>query len=606
MTLFRQPWVLFGICVLITLLALGWLSAMLLQLDQSSASARRKAMLEETTRLALWRLDSRMAAIIAAENARYPYEYDAFFPLESTYTRMLTQISRGEILVPSPLLTLDNPYIKLHVQYDQAGKLTSPQVPEGNMRDLAEAAYVRYEDIARRETDLNRMKQWVSYEKLNNGLNRADPMYPGMGVQPEQNKSGNKQAAFSPEQSTLSQVQLNTREYEARRKYFKESSAIGGHIAAEKTEQMADFESSSADASRYLESGFQTGRFYPFWIDDELVFARKAVLNGTERLQAFWMNWTSLRQILLKDIKDLLPNARLHPDLRTGGIMDLRRTASVPVLLDPGQPAFAMDDKWSAVQISLVITWFCVFAAMAASAVLLKGVLSLSERRAAFVSSVTHELRTPLTTFRMYTEMLADGMASRPETQREYIDILHTEAERLRHLVENVLVFSRLEKTSTGYQPEAVDLETLLQNITPRLQDRADQAGMILSRDPVDTPVHVLADQAAVERILFNLVDNACKYASGDRRILITTGCLRTHCRIHIRDFGTGIPVQKRKKLFTAFNKSALEAAGNAPGVGLGLALSRKLARKMDGNLLYDESVTDGAAFVILLKKVSG
>jgi signal transduction histidine kinase len=606
MTLFRQPWVLFGICVLITLLALGWLSAMLLQLDQSSASARRKALLEETTRLALWRLDSRMASIIAAENARYPYEYDAFFPLESTYTRMLTQISRGEILVPSPLLTLDNHYIKLHFQYDQSGKLSSPQVPEGNMRDLAEAAYVQHEDITRRETDLNRMKQWVSYEKLNDGLQRADRMSPGTGIQFEHGHTGETPAAVLPEQSTLSQVQLNTREYEARRKHFKEGAALGGRVAAEKTELMADFEFSSADASRDPESGFQTGRFYPFWIDDELVFARKVVLNGTERLQAIWMNWTTLRHMLLKDIEDLLPNARLHPDSRTGGIMDLRRTASVPVLLDPGQPAFAVVDEWSAVQISLVITWFCVFGAVAASAVLLRGVLSLSERRAAFVSAVTHELRTPLTTFRMYTEMLAGGMASRLETQREYIDILHTEAERLTHLVENVLVFSRLEKASAGYQLEPVDLETLLQNITPRLQDRADQAGMTLLRQPVGDTVHVQADQAAVERILFNLVDNACKYASGDRRILIKTGCSRTHCRIHVRDFGPGIPVQKRKKLFTAFNKSAREAAGNAPGVGLGLALSRKLARKMGGNLYYDESVTGGAAFVILLKKVSG
>ena len=76
----------------------------------------------------------------------------------------------------------------------------------------------------------------------------------------------------------------------------------------------------------------------------------------------------------------------------------------------------------------------------------LGGALSLSERRGTFVSAVTHELRTPLTTFRLYTEMLDEGMVASGESQRNYMKTLRSEADRLGHLVENVLSFARLER----------------------------------------------------------------------------------------------------------------------------------------------------------------
>ncbi len=76
--------------------------------------------------------------------------------------------------------------------------------------------------------------------------------------------------------------------------------------------------------------------------------------------------------------------------------------------------------------------------------------MDLSERRRIFVSAVTHELRTPLTTFRLYTDMLADGMVSGEEKRRSYLERLRGEAQRLSHLVENVLFYARLESGRAG------------------------------------------------------------------------------------------------------------------------------------------------------------
>jgi signal transduction histidine kinase len=110
------------------------------------------------------------------------------------------------------------------------------------------------------------------------------------------------------------------------------------------------------------------------------------------------------------------------------------------------------------------------------------------------------------------------------------------------------------------------------------------------------------ADVAAVEQILVNLVDNACKYATraDDRRIHIALARDGAWGVIRIRDSGPGIEPHHRRKLFSDFARSAADAAGNPPGVGLGLAISRRLARQMRGDLRCDPCAA-GASFTLRL-----
>src|SRR5262249_13969656 len=118
-------------------------------------------------------------------------------------------------------------------------------------------------------------------------------------------------------------------------------------------------------------------------------------------------------------------------------------------------------------------------AAAASVAALLYGVMALSERRRMFVSAVTHELRTPLTTFRLYTDMLAEGMVPSEERRAEYLRRLQSESQRLGHLVENVLFYARLEGGRAAGR-EAVDLRELIAATLDRLRDRAQAAGLEL------------------------------------------------------------------------------------------------------------------------------
>ena len=302
---------------------------------------------------------------------------------------------------------------------------------------------------------------------------------------------------------------------------------------------------------------------------------------------------------------DLLPDAELEPVTSASPGEDTRILAALPVRLIPGEVPVAAADPASPRRTSLLIAWACVLLSAVAVAVLLSGTISLSERRAAFASAVTHEMRTPLTTFRMYTEMLVKGMVPDEAKRQRYLTTLSVEAQRLGHLVENVLAYARLERSRGDRHLEDQTLQELIDRAKKRLDDRARQAGMnlIIEAEPpvLETRVRVVA--TAVEQILFNLVDNACKYAASeaDPNIHLEVAHSKNSAVLRVRDGGPGISKADARRLFRPFSKSAREAADSAPGVGLGLALSRRLARDMGGDLYFAQGATKGACFVLAL-----
>jgi signal transduction histidine kinase len=251
---------------------------------------------------------------------------------------------------------------------------------------------------------------------------------------------------------------------------------------------------------------------------------------------------------------------------------------------------------------TLAAAWAAMAVAAAAVGALLASVLALSERRAAFVSSVTHELRTPLTTFRLYSGLLEEGMVAAAEVPT-YHATLRREADRLTHLVENVLAYARLERGRHAARLAPVSVGDLLARVTPRPAERATQAGFDwqIEADDATRRLTVTTDPAAVEQVLFNLVDNACKYArAAEPALIAVTATPRGRClAVAVRDHGPGVTARETARLFEPFRKSARDAAESATGVGLGLALSRRLARQMGGDLAHEPPIDGGSRFVL-------
>jgi len=372
--------------------------------------------------------------------------------------------------------------------------------------------------------------------------------------------------------------------------------------------------------SKMLELTAEITPFHPIWLGTDLFIVREVAVAGSLRYQAVWLQAEALADHLLGAIKHSLPEAALEPILEISeaapsGVLganfdelsnDPLSLVTLPWRLRAGEDPVAADIGWSPLRISLMAGWGTLLLALLASAVLMRGVMKLSDRRATFVSSVTHELRTPLTTFHLYSDMLAEGMVKEEKRQKEYLTTMRREAERLNHLVENVLSYSRVERGSARAEHQKVTLQGLIDRMSSRLEERTSKDGAELEvvHAPDSEEVEIDTDLTAVEQIVFNLVDNACKYGlreGASRVIRLRTSNRGRTARIEVSDQGGGISRSDVKKLFRPFHKSARDAAHSKPGVGLGLALCRRLARELGGDLTLDNGEGEGACFVLEL-----
>jgi signal transduction histidine kinase len=172
-----------------------------------------------------------------------------------------------------------------------------------------------------------------------------------------------------------------------------------------------------------------------------------------------------------------------------------------------------------------------------------------------------------------------------------------------------VLAYARLEGGAAAPQAVPIPVADLVGRIGDRAHERARQAGFTwqatVAADARDRRVQ--ADPAAVEQVLFNLVDNACKYGRGEPlSIELSVARHGRGIALAVRDHGPGLPPREAARLFQPFRKSARDAAGTAPGVGLGLALARRLARQMGGDLTADSPADGGARFMLWLRAGTG
>ncbi len=562
---------LFAICAAVLVGVTAWLTVTVRRLEDAERRSREQAGLEETIRLALWRLESALAPLVVQENAHPYYFY------RSTYPVTLLGPDRPELAsvsLTSPLAAATSPFVRLHFQWDQAGRVSSPRRP------TPAALLASVAQLSDRRQVLARLSPaWLHVEQKR----MAGPPVP------------EKRLALQALQPEVQQKAISANEYLARQ-------------ASNALNQSAAIPQGPAPSPRVssIDVALRVGPFEPLWLGDELMLARRVRLGGTEMVQGAWLDWPALRQHLLGLTTDLLPEARLEP-VQTGDVDPTRRLAALPLRLVPGRPPPTAAVAASGFGLPLAAAWALAGVSIVAIGALLTGLATLGERRAAFVSAVTHELRTPLTTFRMYAEMLAEGMVSDERQEQEYLATLRREAERQSHLVENVLAYSRLERGRYRAARETVSVRDLLAGLADGLAAHADRAGLSLQR-PEETEalaVEVKVDRSAVERILFNLVDNACKYArdAEDRRLHLECVADERAVWLTIRDHGPGVSAREARRLFRPFRKSASDAARSAPGVGLGLALSHRLARAIGGRLTLVPPSADGAAFRLRLPR---
>jgi len=354
------------------------------------------------------------------------------------------------------------------------------------------------------------------------------------------------------------------------------------------------------------------GELVARWIEVEgkppsLVLARDVMIGSSTIKQGVWLDWPRLQESLLAAAGDVLPGASLQPvdPLLTDPLTLGRRLAAIPAELVVPTPPSPIMPAWSPVRTTLTGAWAIALIAAIAIGLVLRASWDLAERRGRFVTAVTHELRTPLTTFCLYSQMLADGMVPDEARRHEYFSTLRTESLRLSRIVESVLDYARLGRRKPSGTALPVPVGELVDQLVGTLAARCEQAQMtlVVQRDP-KSDAAIATDPATVERILYNLVDNACKYAasSPDRRIHLDIRVGSKDVEMAVRDHGPGVDAPDRATIFRPFVRGRRHGDGSISGLGLGLALAKGLADQLGGELALDVKPDGGgAAFMLRL-----
>lgn len=211
-----------------------------------------------------------------------------------------------------------------------------------------------------------------------------------------------------------------------------------------------------------------------------------------------------------------------------------------------------------------------------------------------FIANVSHELRTPLTSLLGYTETLIDE--SFDPKAREFLEIIRRNAQRMSRLTEDLLTLARVESGEDRLQEAPVSSRELLREAQASFSEITRNRGV--SIEIAESPdLEVVADKEAIHQVFANLIDNALKYASGNKKIELGAVERGSEAEFYVRDFGPGIPSEHLPRLFERFYRVDKARSREAGGTGLGLAIVKHIVLNHGGRAGVNSELGHGSVF---------
>jgi signal transduction histidine kinase len=221
-----------------------------------------------------------------------------------------------------------------------------------------------------------------------------------------------------------------------------------------------------------------------------------------------------------------------------------------------------------------------------------------------FLTVMSHELRTPLNAINGYADLMEMGIGgSLSDAQRDYLARIKKSGKFLLGLINDVLSFARIDAASVSIKHEPVQLASLLETSHVLVEPQMAARNITYRYEAVDGPCVALGDAEKIEQVILNLLTNALKFTEPGGSITLSCVSRDGRARISVADTGRGIPASKLESVFDPFVQLDRSATpGSQHGVGLGLAISRALARAMGGELTAKSEVGKGSVFTLDLE----
>jgi signal transduction histidine kinase len=218
-----------------------------------------------------------------------------------------------------------------------------------------------------------------------------------------------------------------------------------------------------------------------------------------------------------------------------------------------------------------------------------------------FVAAVSHEFRTPLTTMRQLTEMLARGRIPSEERRQRYYDVLAHETGRLHRLVEGLLNFGRMEAGAQEFRFEKIDAMILVRGVVTDFQREAESTGYRIELQTHGISTAIKADKEALERALWNLLDNAVKYSPDSKTIWVEVARYGIELVLRVRDRGVGMAAKEQKEIFRKFVRGEAAKSASIKGTGIGLSMVHRIVEAHGGRIRVESEPGRGSTFTIVL-----
>jgi PAS domain S-box-containing protein len=219
-----------------------------------------------------------------------------------------------------------------------------------------------------------------------------------------------------------------------------------------------------------------------------------------------------------------------------------------------------------------------------------------------FLATMSHELRTPLNAISGYTELLKMGLRG-PVTEGQIADLdrINRSQSHLLGIINDILQFAKLEAGQLGLNLEEFSVESALDTAEELVKPQLEAKNITYERLPGEKSATVRADRDRFQQIILNLVSNALKFTPEGGRITVGWRVDQLRVLIDVTDTGVGIAADQFERIFDPFVQVHSGTTRTSEGVGLGLAISRDMARQMGGDVSVRSELGDGSTFTLTL-----
>ncbi|WP_142827644.1 two-component system histidine kinase PnpS [Planococcus soli] len=227
----------------------------------------------------------------------------------------------------------------------------------------------------------------------------------------------------------------------------------------------------------------------------------------------------------------------------------------------------------------------------------------LEQIRKDFVANVSHELRTPVTSIKGFSETLLDGAYKDTDTLLSFLEIVHTESNRLEMLINDLLDLSNVEQSGFEVKAQPTDMKAVIKRAVEMIQPKINEKSIGLKLEI--KPVTVYGDANRLIQVIMNLLINAVTYSGNNTEITIRLFVKDNQAVIQVEDQGIGIESSEIGRLFERFYRVDRARSRNSGGTGLGLSIVKHLIEAHHGKVEVDSTVGVGTTFTIYLPLAS-